>query len=380
MKGSKILVTSFLFLLSFQFMNFTVSVIACKPPETPIEDPKIEDIINDIGSLIEKIIYSTDESWKNPGENRKEVIICKLYVIINQLTRENLCGAYDKMTNDIKPKLIGTWVIDTSLQEIFSIDCDKIISKIDAIINPEPYVDDDTEAPEIILTPSMSIADGDAIGGILIEWQITDFSGIAEAIVQADSVIIASYGPCDSISDSYLLPNTLGTTTIIVNARDNDNDPEHPNGVDWLENSAQSTITVYDDDTSVPTISIEYTGDGDTNNPGHWTVIVEDLESGLSEIKILVDGVEILHDDQLNGILSTSTEIPVPAIEGVHTIEVNAKNNDNDWIGDISLNSESVSQEIVKKSVGPPIIIGGGLGMAAIAIGTIGVVKKKVKK
>jgi hypothetical protein len=381
LKGSKILITSFLFILSFPFFYFTASVVACKPPETPVEDPEIENILNDIRSLIEKILDSPDESWKKPGEKRKEVILSKLYVVMKQLIKENLYGAYDKMSNDIIPKLVGTWVIDTNLQEIFGIDCDIIISKINAILNPEPYVDDDIEPPEIILTPSMNIADGDAIGGILIEWQITDFSGIAEAIVQANSINIASYGLCDSISDSFLLPNTLGTTTIIVNARDNDNDPEHPDGVDWLENSAQSIITVYDDDTSAPEITITYSGDGLTNNPGYWTVSVEDLESGISEVQILIDGIQS-ENYQISGEMSVSYDISVPAEVGDHTIEVNAKNNDMDWIGDVSESSQSSSKEISEdeKPDDPPTIIAGSLGIAAIAIGTVGVVKKKVKK
>jgi len=249
-------------------------------------------------------------------------------------------------------------VTDADLQESFGVDCDNILLKINGIINPEPYVDDDMEPPIIILTPSMTIADGDAIGGLLMEWQISDFSGIAEASVQANGVTIAFYGLCESISDSILFPNVPGTTTIIVYARDNDNDPEHPDGVDWLETTAQSVITVYDDDISDPLISITYSGEGHTAAPGQWSVSIEDMESGIAEVQILVNGEEVLNQ-QLNGISSISYDIPVPAIEGVHDIDVNVKNNDNDWLGDEEASSETSSKEILFwiDPGDPPVII-----------------------
>ena len=196
-------------------------------------------------------------------------------------------------------------------------------------------IDDDIDPPEIILTPSsMTITDADAAGGVLVDWQITDTSGIGQASILLNGAEIASYGPVDSVSGSYLLPSVPGIYTIDVVARDNDNDPEHP-GDDWLESSAQIVITIIDDDTEAPTIAISYVGDYHTEKSGVWNVIVEDLGAGLAEIIISIDGNIVIQEADLGGITSkTYNNIAVPATEGIHTIEITAIDNDNQWIGD----------------------------------------------
>jgi len=80
------------------------------------------------------------------------------------------------------------------------------------------------------------------------------------------------------------------------------------------------------DDVTAPTISIIYDGAGHDQDPGVWHIIVEDLESGLSEVQILVDGAEVFFDDMLNGILTFSHDVSVPGSRGYHTITVMAKN------------------------------------------------------
>jgi len=195
--------------------------------------------------------------------------------------------------------------------------------------------DEDTTGPIIILTPaSFEITDADAAGGVSVDWQITDPSGINQASVLLNGVEIASYGNADYISGSYLLPSVPGIYIIDIVARDNDNDPEHP-GDDWLETSAQTVITIIDDDTELPTISISYTGDYHTENSGVWNVLIEDTGSGLAEVIISVDGNIVIQEANLGGATSKSYDnIAVPATEGVHTIEVTVIDNDNQWDGD----------------------------------------------
>ena len=92
----------------------------------------------------------------------------------------------------------------------------------------------------------------------------------------------------------------------------------------------------YDDDTTPPEISIiHYGGEGHQEDPGYWNVTVEDLESGVDEVEIIIDGTTYLHALNLNGVQSiTYTDIPVSLEEiisiGIHTIKVIARNNDFD--------------------------------------------------
>jgi len=230
------------------------------------------------------------------------------------------------------------------------------------LVEAAPYEDDDVVPPAIVLTPApMEIYDGDAIGGILVEWQITDASGLTQATVLLNDEEIMSYGPCDSISGSYVLQNIPGTYTIDITARDNDNDPDHPEGDDWLESSAQTTIAIHDDDTEPPVISIVYDGDGTTDNPGNWLVEIDDLGAGLAEVLILIDGDVYKNDQNLGGILTKSYVVPVPPLAGDHTIEVFAKDNDNDWDGDQQEIMITDEVEITR----PPIIFGLALGSPA---------------
>lgn len=185
----------------------------------------------------------------------------------------------------------------------------------------------------------------------MVEWQIPDNSGISNALVTVNGATIAFYVSSDTITDSYLLPNTPGTNVIEIIATDNNN----------LVTSAQSTITVNDDDLTGPVISISYSGDGTTADPGIWLVDIENLESGISKVQILVDGEEYLNQ-QCNAISFISFDVNVLAIEGVHDIEVNAVNNDNDWTGtggDQSNNSDTKSKEILFwiDPGDPPVII-----------------------
>ncbi|MFX1478659.1 MAG: hypothetical protein ACFFCI_11075, partial [Promethearchaeota archaeon] len=108
-------------------------------------------------------------------------------------------------------------------------------------------------------------------------------------------------------------------------------------------------------DNSPPTITIDHVGLGNLDEPGVWNVYVEDLESGIDTVLILVNG-GIIYDEQLGGISSHSfNDIAVPAILDIHTIIVKAK--------DTNQNEIEISQQltIVPGEVpgpGPIIIIG----------------------
>jgi len=110
-----------------------------------------------------------------------------------------------------------------------------------------------------------------------------------------------------------------------------------------------------DDDTEPPVIWITYVGEETTENPGVWNVFIEDIGSGLAEVTIRIDGIIVVQDSNLGGTLSKSYDnLAVPAEEGTHTIEVYAKDNDNDWIGDQQ--EITIIQDVVIHPPGPPPI------------------------
>jgi len=194
-------------------------------------------------------------------------------------------------------------------------------------------IDDDASPPVIQMTPEdTSISDEDAVGGVSVEWVISDYSGISEANVLLNGIEIRSYTNQGTITDSYLLPNEPGGYTISVWARDNDGDPEHdPPGGDWLENSNERTITIYDDDITPPNIQSPPGGDlsiSDEDALGGVLVSWEiSDDSGISEANVKLNGVEIRsYVDQ--GIITDSYLLPNEP--GVYTISIWAKDGDND--------------------------------------------------
>ncbi|GAG61948.1 unnamed protein product, partial [marine sediment metagenome] len=187
--------------------------------------------------------------------------------------------------------------------------------------------DDDKNLPDIKITPGdLSISDEDAVGGVLISWDITDYSGILEANVTLNGVEISSYANQGTITDSYLLPNEPGVYTILIWAKDNDNDLED----DWLEYSTERIITIYDDDLNPPEIEI---------TPGDLTISVEEAEggvlisweisdySGISETNILLNGIEIQSYANQGTIIDSYLLANEP---GVYNFSIWAKDNDND--------------------------------------------------
>ncbi|PWI46610.1 hypothetical protein CEE45_15960 [Candidatus Heimdallarchaeota archaeon B3_Heim] len=347
LKRVKIGKISIIVILGLQLLVPSISSLSNYPrhegrrkPSDSVDDPALVSIIEVINALKEKIQDSPGSAWKRPTSIRKFVMLIKLNVLKRQVAKNNSEAAYDKMVQDIKPKLTTSWVINEELQAEFGVDCDNILAKIEALTTP------DIDPPVIILTPDQIITDGDAIGGFVLDWEITDASGISDATVELNCEVIASYTDIDSISDSYLLANTPGDYLVEITAVDN-------NG---LVSSAQSTISITDDDTTAPTIDIYYVGSGTHFDPGWWDIYIEDLDSGIEEVVILINEYEYLHEN-LGGQQSILyLEIYVPVSSGIYSLEVTATNNDNDWVGDQESTSEADTVEISHSDVDPPVI------------------------
>lgn len=230
--------------------------------------------------------------------------------------------------------------------------------------------DDDKNLPDIKITPGdLSISDEDAVGGVLISWEITDYSGILEANVTLNGVEISSYANQGTITDSYLLPSEPGVYTISIWAKDNDNDLED----DWLEYSTERIITIYDDDLNPPEIEI---------TPGDLTISVEEAEggvlisweisdySGISEANILLNGIEIQSYANQGTIIDSYLLANEP---GVYNFSIWAKDNDNDLEDDWLEYSTKITITIYEvDDIPPPAIPGYSvsvlLGILAVVI------------
>lgn len=220
-------------------------------------------------------------------------------------------------------------------------------------------LEDDTTFPNVnFYQEDLLVSDEEAIEGVLLEWNITDESGIGEASVELDGQLIASYGINDNISDSFLLASNIPKTyTLDFWVKDNDNDPGHqPSEPDWLEIHYQKNFTIFDDDTTPPNYTIDYVGFNQDGNPGKWEINVFDEEEGLDNVRILVDNNEIISDQNLDGILSKSYSISVPKELGLHEIEIEVKNNDKDWEEDQEFVSSNALVYITDDDTTPPVI------------------------
>ena len=220
-------------------------------------------------------------------------------------------------------------------------------------------IDDDASPPIIQMTPGdLSISDETAVEGVLVEWDVSDYSGILEANVELNGVEIRSYTDQSAITDSHLLPNEPGVYTISVWARDNDNDPNHdPPGGDWLENSTERTITIYDDDITPPNIQSPPGGDISISDEDALGGILVEWEitdaSGISEANVKLNGVEIRsYVDQ--GIITDSYLLPNEL--GVYSISIWAKDGDNDSDDDSLEYSIERSITIYDDDLNPPDI------------------------
>ncbi|MFX1481545.1 MAG: hypothetical protein ACFFCI_25985, partial [Promethearchaeota archaeon] len=139
------------------------------------------------------------------------------------------------------------------------------------------------------------------------------------------------------------VPGTLGTHTIEVNALNNDKDY-----VGDQESATESSFVIIDNDNTAPYIYIEERWIG-------WDVFIEDLESGIDEIVIDINGYVYHHEENLNGIISLAFYNINPDLAGTYTITVTAKNNDKDFVGDQEISTES--DTIVRPAIETKVII-----------------------
>ena len=201
-------------------------------------------------------------------------------------------------------------------------------------------IDTDTTAPVITI-----IYTGDATDGSPGYWTVTAVdpeSGISTVTVEIDGTLVGV------TSSDYAVPNTLGLHTIRVNATNADLEL----GIEDQEFSTLSaTVTIIDDDTTGPQITVIHSGDATVSDPGFWSVTVSDPESGIATLLVEIDGAPVG---------TTEGDYAVPAEEGEHSIVVTAYNGDLDR-GELDqeMSVESLSITIS----GPPTpgwVTGGG--------------------
>jgi len=231
-------------------------------------------------------------------------------------------------------------------------------------------IDDDIGVPIIYATPpTQTITDSDGV----IEFMINarDDSGIEKLKIFLDEVFIevldlTPEGYPTEFSTDYLLsnPQILGEHTIFIEAWDADLDRGL---VDQLYGSFTGYFQTIDDDTTAPTIEIEYLeGDGTDGNPGLFTWEIMDTDDGiggdgdvgLSDIEIQVDYVSSDNSEDFTISLPAS-EVGswiLPSNLGTYTITITATDNDDDRTSDSLTSTSSLSQVIIDDDVLQPVI------------------------
>ncbi|MFX0022436.1 MAG: hypothetical protein ACFE9S_08910 [Candidatus Hermodarchaeota archaeon] len=225
-------------------------------------------------------------------------------------------------------------------------------------------VDDDTKHPIISVIYSGSGFDGDPGG---FSWTITDIDdgiGGDNDMGLSQIIILGSYESSVGLPNhQYLFPPleignwdlTLGPGLYILEITAFDNDDDRTLAVDALSAGLNYAQTIIDDDTSAPTISIQYIGDGNILNPGLWHVEVEDPESGLDSVEFLINDVQCEYDQAIGGLNFKQYDISVPDVGGEYTLTVIAKNNDNDWSGDQEQSTDTNYQLILSDVIPPSL-------------------------
>ena len=131
--------------------TYSLSTIVSGTFEITLEEMK--QFVNwEIDQLIDKIITSSDDYWRNPASNRKTTMNNKLDELKELINSNDFEDAYDKLLYDIKPKLTGLktdenedpwgngvfnnpWVIYEDLQEEFRVDSNEILTNIMILIS-----------------------------------------------------------------------------------------------------------------------------------------------------------------------------------------------------------------------------------------------------
>jgi len=300
------------------------------------------DLTGDADQLILEVQNSADDCWRNPSSSRKDTIVNKLNDL-RGLIEENLFDeAYDKLLYDIKPKLTGLktdeseepwaegdfknpWVICDSLKEVFRVSSNEFLSHLQM---GSAYDDDDTP-PVVTIAYAGGSTDGNpGFWSILVEDLESGLDEVQILVNGIEYLYDQDLVGVQSISYQVPVPVFLDWQQVQVIAVNYDIDWES----DQESSSEESWICLVDDDTTPPTISVNYYGGYDTNDPGVWLVLLNDLESGLGEVIISVDGIVVISDTFLT--TSEWYSVSVPAVVGIRTIIVTVKNHDIDWDGD----------------------------------------------
>jgi len=186
---------------------------------------------------------------------------------------------------------------------------------------------------------------GDATDANPGYWTVTvedPESGILTVTVEIDGILVGT------LPGDYAVPNYLGLHTIRVNATD---------AGDVISIEAQDfstlseTVTIIDDDTTGPQVTIVHSGGTTDSDSGVWTITVSDPESGIAALSIEIDG-EIVG--------TTAGDYAVPATEGTHTITVTAYDGDLDrgeLDQEMSVESASIT---ISGEAKPGWVTGGG--------------------
>jgi len=254
------------------------------------------------------IIYTGDSTDGNPGAWTIAVIdlesrIDWINVEIDGVSVGNMAGIY------IVPNSLGEHTITVTATNA-DLDYGPADQETSTLTNSVTIIDDDTTGPEITI-----IYTGDSTDGSPGTWTVTITdaeSGIEWINVEIDGIFVGTTeGP-------YAVPNLLGPHTIMVTAANADLDY---GPADQETSTSSHTVTIVDDDVTLPKISIIYTGDRTNVNPGFWTITVWDPESGIYSVYVTIDGIVV---GTLEG------DYAVPNSVGFHSISVTAVNNDLD--------------------------------------------------
>ena len=325
--------------------------------ETSTEDEWVE--IKEITSPIITIGYVGGNIDTDPGvwnvdiEDPEEGIIYVKISIDTILYIEELPGGVPSV---LYPNILVPSVADDHIIEVIARNSDNYQNEDSGVIS---IIDDDTTGPIITV---YYIGSGTTFDSGWWYIHIKDLeSGLDEVLIEINGFTWlhdTSLGGIPSIVYNYIwVPGTIGTSKLEVWAWNNDTDWED----DQESSYYMTTQTIvedpnWDDDGTPPLITINYVGGNTEEDPGVWEVTVGDAQSGIDTVTILVDGGQWIQES-LGGLITKTYSVPVPGVEGFHTIEVTAVDNDNDRPNDQLSKTETSSVELTTDDTAPSINI-----------------------
>ena len=219
--------------------------------------------------------------------------------------------------------------------------------------------DDDTTAPAISLTGSSGTEDDGE--NQQFTWSVSDASGVSVASVELQKLSGSSWvtSATSSLTSGQFDFNSLGLGSyrIVASATDNDNNWTG----DKLSASATRQVTVVDDDTSAPVVTLG--GSTGTENDGQnqlftWTMAdASGVSSASAELQKLSGSSWVT----LATSSSANSQFDFNSYGlGTYRIIASATDNDNDWTGDKLSASTSRQVTVVDDDTTAPSVILGG--------------------